>query len=175
MPKMILRIAILAAFSASVLSCGAMTDRYPGAEVTQTEAGNTLIVAEDFTAVLLTKEYMDAKLPQTPPSGYWTPEVDQVLELESKLEEYLSHNRAVFNSGNAPSGEDLSSYRRQYIGVTNKEGSLLVGSFFCSRFSENQDWQEQLISVMGGGDCFFKVWWDPNSREFTGMHVNSPE
>lgn len=176
MTKILLRTIILIALSASVSSCGNLADQYPDAEITETEAGNTLIVTEDFTAMILTREFMEAEDPWGPPSpGYWTPTVDQIFEIESNLAEYLAQHGDGFNSGRAPDKEKLSTYGRQYIGWINADGEFILGSFFCAHHMEESDWQNQVVSVYGGGDCYFGIWWDPNTREIMIAMANSPK
>lgn len=175
MIRIFLRSVILIALSASVSSCGNQAEPYPDAEITETEAGNTLIVTEDFTAMILTGEFMEAQAPWVSPSEYWTPTVDQIFEIESNLTEYLAQHGDGFNSGHAPDQEELSTYGRQYFGMTNEEGTSIVGHFFCSQDIKDLDWQNRILSVKGGGDCFFSIWWHPDAREFFAVHANSPE
>jgi hypothetical protein len=176
MKKMLFRTAMLVFLSAFLLSCGNLTDKYPDAEITQTETGNTLIVTEEFSAVILTKEFMEAQSPWVAPvGGYWTPEVDQILDIESKLQEYLAQNNSAFNSGHAPNKEKLSTYSRQYYGIVTEEGSYIYGKFFCSNYSEDADWPNHVVAVKGGGDCFFGVWWEPDTKKFIAVGANARE
>jgi hypothetical protein len=175
MKKILLRAVILIALSACVLSCRNLAEQYPDAEITETEAGNTLIVTGDFTAMILTREFMETKAPWVSPPEYWTPQVDQIFEIESSLAEYLAQHGDGFNSGRAPDKEKLSTYGRQYIGWINTDGKYILGSFFCAHHMEESDWQNQVVSVFGGGDCYFGIWWDPNTREFISVHANSPK
>jgi hypothetical protein len=175
MTKILLRTIILIALSASVSSCGNLSDQYPDAEITETQAGNTLIVTEDFSAMILTREFMEARSRTASPPEYWTPQIDQIFEIESNLAEYLAQHNEAFNSGHAPNQEKLSTYGRQYFGETTAQGSFIVGYFFCAHHMEQADWKNHLVVVFGGGDCFFGVFWDPNKREFILAHANSPK
>jgi hypothetical protein len=178
MRRQILSIAVLVILSAFLPSCGidSLLNKYPDAEISKTEAGNTLIVTDNFSVVILTKEFMDARSPwvhPVPPQGYWTPKVDQVLAVESKLAEYVAQNGSRFNTGHAPSKEELSTYGRQYFGLTNRQGSFIVGSFVCPQSSEKFDWQNEMIAaVTGGCDCFFHVIYDPEKQEFINIGAN---
>ncbi len=175
MKKILFRTAMLIFLSAFLLSCGNLTDKYPDAEITETEAGNTLIVTEDFSAMILTKEFMEARSRTASPPEYWTPKIDQIFEIESNLAEYLAQHGAGFNSGHAPDQEKLSTYGRQYYGETTDQDSFIFGHFFCAHHMEEFDWQNQLVSVFGGGDCYFGVAWNPNTREFILAMANSPK
>lgn len=177
MRKQIFLIAMISLLSTLLLSCEpSLPNNYPDAQISKTDAGNTLIVTEDFSALILTKEFMDDNAPWVPPPGYWTPEIDQVLFIESNLEEYLVQHNSAFNSNRAPNKEKLSTFGRQYIGVIQNNGKKqILGSYFCSHFSKEFDWQNQVVSVMGGGDCFFGVWWDADTHEFIVVGANSPK
>ena len=147
-------------------------------EITKTEAGNTLIVTDNFIAVILPADFMDTRspwVPPVPPSGYWTPKVDQVLALESKLEEFVAQNGSRFNSGRAPSKEELSTYGRQYFGLTNRQGSFIIGTFVCPQSSEKFGWQNHVVAAKGGGDCQFGIWYDIDKQEFISIMANSRE
>ena len=113
--------------SAFLLSCGSFIDKYPDAEITETDAGNTLIVTEDFSALILTGEFMEANAPWAYLPEYWTPKINQIFEIESNLAEYLAQHGDGFNSGHAPNQDKLSTYGRQYYGETNPEGSFTHG------------------------------------------------
>jgi hypothetical protein len=145
-------------------------------EITKTEEDNTLIVTDNFSAVILTSEYLYARrfwVTPTPPDGYWTPKVNQVLELESKLEEFVVKNGSRFHSGNAPSKAELSTFGRQYFGLTNRQGSFIIGSLICPRIGEDFDLQNQVIAaITGGGDCVFHVIYDPDKQEFINFGAN---
>lgn len=171
-------IVTLLALSVFSSACGVdgLLNKHPGAKISKTEDGNTLIVTEDFSAVILTKEFLEERapwVPPVPPSEYWTPKVDQVLTLESKLEEFVAKNGPSFHSGYAPSKEELSTYGRQYFGITNRQGSFIIGSFVCQQLSEKFEWQNEVIAAAtGGGDCFFHVNYDPYKLEFIGIAAN---
>ena len=175
MKKILFCTAMLIFLSAFLLSCGSLIDKYPDAEITETDAGNTLIVTEDFSALILTGEFMEANAPWAYLPEYWTPKIDQIFEIESNLAEYLAQHGDGFNSGHAPNQDKLSTYGRQYYGETNPEGSFIVGSFFCAHEVEEFDWQNQLVVVYGGGDCYFGVIWNPNTREFILAMAHSPK
>ena len=169
MKKNILRIHLIVV-STLLLSCGKLN----GAEISTTEAGNILIVTEEFSAVILTTEFMDKNTRTPSPPEYWTPEVEQILYIEANLEEYLSQNDAAFNSKRAPSKEKLTTYIRQYTGINYSEGKRgILGVFYCAEYSKSFDWINQIIDVDGGGDCIFGVWFDPETREFISVGANS--
>lgn len=176
MKKLFLRIVALFATSAILLSCeNGLNNKYSDAEISTTEAGNTLIVTDKFSAVILTKEIMETLSPMIGGPEYWTPEVEQVLFLESKLGKYITQNESRFNSGHAPSAEELTRYVRQYYGVKYNEIVDLRVVFFCPTSIQNEDWNNRaLTSVHGGGDCMFGAVYDMKTKEFIDFAVSSP-
>ena len=165
-------IFLLFVFSFILVSC--VNDNVEGRTITRTEAGNTLIVAPEFSAVILSKKFLE--------SGqgfgfekYWTPKVEQILYIESNLEQYLAQQDSRFNSGHAPGKEKLREYARQYFGIFSDGKPVIIGSFICSTFSKDHDWKNRAVSVFGGGDCFFGVFYEPKSKAFFGVIANSPK
>lgn len=171
MRKRVLSITVLAVVSTLLLSCGKLN----GAEISTTEAGNTLIVTEEFSAVIFTKEFMATYDSSESPSVFWTPKVDQILFMESNLADYLIQNGSGFNSGHAPDEEKLSTYGRQYLGIMVEDKPKILGLFFCNANRNTYKWADQLINVKGGGDCYFGVWYDPMKHEFMYAEANSLE
>jgi hypothetical protein len=150
---------------------------FPDAQVSNSESGNTLVISDDFKAVIFTKEYMDAHKNKVGAysSEYWTPNVGQIALIESRLEQYLSENGSQFRSGRAPSHEELAKYIRQYYGVVGGETKWINVLFSCPSYNETFDWKKYLVSVKGGGECFFGVGYDVIKQEFIGLGINSPE
>ena len=169
MIRQFFRIALLVVLSAFLPSCGidSLLNKYPGAEITKTEAGNTLIVTDNFTAVILPADFMEKHDPFIQPPGYWTPDVNQILYIESKIGDSLSEHPTIFNSDRAPDKETLSTYIRQYHGVVTENGTQYIrGLFFCLHYQDGFDWKNKLLTVLGGGgDCLIYVTYNPESGE----------
>ncbi len=185
MNRKIISIFLAVILSALLASCDSAnaTPNYRATfqpEITKTETGNTLIVTDNFTAVILTKDFYESHNPfvaneyWTPTTEYWTPELDQILYIEAHLDEFLAQNGSKFNSGNAPTKEKLARYGRQYYGTSENNQRIIIGQYFCL-FNDDRDWKNYFVSVKGGGDCYFGVWYDPESRTFIALGVNSRE
>jgi hypothetical protein len=80
-------------------------------------------------------------------SAYWTLSQDDILRMEEQLKIYLQNvvGQNVL--------KDLSSYKRQYIGVVKEESKLLLGNYFCE--ASGIDWKQQSVIVDDGGNCYF--------------------
>ena len=66
---------------------------------------------------------------------------------------------------------DITTYRRQYMLVTNKKGERVVWcNFFCDGIPayENFDWKHKALGGHGGGNCFFNF----KVNLFTGVYYD---
>ena len=135
-----------------------------------TQKGNILIASEKYIGVIFTQQTMEAW-----PGGtqvYWTPTVDDIVRIEQGVESYLSQNNLSFHSGQAPTEEKLSNYRRQYHGLINESGkAIIVASYLCSW--EEDSWKNGKFYVKGGGDCYFDLEYDPKEHIFISLFVNA--
>jgi hypothetical protein len=97
--------------------------------------------------------------------GDWVPTVDEILALEEQLVTYLPQQQSAFDGLQAPIVERLPTYKRQYWGVLENEKRLIVTNFFCD--ASRYDWHEKEVSVLDGGDCFFRLRYDVEAGAFT--------
>ena len=97
-------------------------------------------------------------------SAYWTPSQDDILKMEEQLKIYLQNvvGQNVL--------KDLSSYKRQYIGVVKEESKLLLGNYFCE--ASGIDWKQQPVIVDDGGNCYFQTELDMDSGQIIYFMVN---
>lgn len=66
---------------------------------------------------------------------------------------------------------DLKKYKRQYIAVVDNRNERRVWiNCFCS--FGNIDWHKNVISVMDGGNCFFNLYINLDTRTCYDMTVN---
>ena len=75
-------------------------------------------------------------------------------------------------SGSNPSddfSDRLPEYKRQYVGIVQNDKELILVNAFCT---DEFDWQEEAVIVSDGGDCFFRVIYDPATGTFTDFEVN---
>jgi hypothetical protein len=97
----------------------------------------------------------------------WTPNKDDVLKLEEKIEAYLK-KAAAKRSPNLWS--KLAQYKRQYIGIMRNNRRVIYANFFCDSF--DKDWKTKPVMVDDGGDCFFRVIYEPVSAAFSDLQIN---
>ena len=101
--------------------------------------------------------------------GYWTPTEADIQSLEGKLDSFLRASAESFNH-QSPVGEQLSDYKRQYVGVIINDKRVIYGNFFCTE--TGVDWREEWVFVMDGGDCFFQLEFDVENGTFIDLRVN---
>lgn len=118
---------------------------------------NVLITTDEFEGVIF--------LP-----GDWAPTVKEVLTLEEQLVTYLPQQQHAFDSLQAPIVERLPSYKRQYWGALENEKRVIVVNLFCD--APHYDWTEQLVFVLDGGDCYFRLKYDVEAGTFFNLIVN---
>jgi hypothetical protein len=103
-------------------------------------------------------------------SGDWVPAVDEILALEEQLITYLPQQQRAFDGLQAPIVERLPAYTRQYWGVLENEKRLIVANFFCD--ASRYDWHRREVSVLDGGDCYFRLRYDVEADTFSDLLVN---
>ena len=105
---------------------------------------------------------------ETDPNGEdvtWTPDVDDVLAVEDVLAEHLQDE--------ADTGVDaLDTYARQYLGVGADEDLVSVNALCESSLETLSDWEDELIVVSDGGDCFWQATSTPSTGEVLHFTVN---
>jgi hypothetical protein len=134
----------------------------------------TLTPATEIPGILFSQERTEASASKLPVSGkltpaFWTPTVEQVLTLEEDLciyvREKTHYNRSTIG--------DLSRYKRQYLGITrNGMRKIYVNAFCDDYWLKTKDWLYDFILVLGGGDCYFQILYDPITNEFSDFVIN---
>jgi hypothetical protein len=97
----------------------------------------------------------------------WTPSAEDIEALEQDLPGFLQDEAAGNPSDDL--GDRLPEYKRQYVGIVENDKELILVNAFCT---DEFDWQEEAVIVSDGGDCFFRVIYDPATGTFTGFEVN---
>ena len=135
-------------------------------DVQYLENGNVIITAYDFKGVIIVRATSQ---------NHWNPEVDDILTLEGKIEDYLSKNAHEFHSKQAPTRKALAEYYRQYEGIIKNDKRVVRGFFFCDSLWPDEEWQRDFVDVSGGGDCYFYVDYEVDKGVFSNIRVNAPK
>lgn len=118
----------------------------------------------------------------TPP--YWTPSPQDIAPVEAQLKSYLedvsNSKREVAGDANwrVPSqakaiGARLGSYKRQYVGYTDRGKRWILVNGFCEDHLKDEDtWRDRLVVVIDGGLCFFKALYDTSKSQYAYLLIN---
>jgi hypothetical protein len=138
------------------------------------QSGWTVVQGEGYEGVLVPEEEARA-LTDVYVSGtvlaVWTPSEEIVARLEEDLPKYLQTMAAVTPGISADFIDRLPTYKRQYVGFNREDGlALILVNATCA--GDDQTWRTQPVIVMDGGDCFFRVTYNPGNRTFSDFQVN---
>lgn len=98
--------------------------------------------------------------------GVWVPNAGDVAAFESGL---VAHMTKSVPAASKTLPAKLKSYKRQWFGVTAGSKKLIYGNFLCR---ERPGWEQAVIMVDDGGDCYFQLFYDVTSREYVGLMIN---
>jgi hypothetical protein len=101
--------------------------------------------------------------------GTWTPTDADVARLETVLPEFLRTTENPMWEPEPPIWERAPDYKRQYMGLIENGEQVIYANFFCS---DHENWQEEIVFVLDGGDCYFQVKYNPQTDEFYDLSVN---
>jgi hypothetical protein len=101
--------------------------------------------------------------------GTWTPTDADVARLEAALPDFLRTAEDPWLMPDPPIWERAPEYKRQYLGIIEAGEQVIYANFFCS---DHENWQEQVVFVLDGGDCYFQVKYNPQTDEFYDLSVN---
>ena len=136
--------------------------------VEQLKNGNIVITTSNFTGVILSEQFINN-------ADYWTPTVQDIMDLEEDIQDYLAENKSKFHASHAPTGKALAKYYRQYYGMIHNGKQVIIGVYFCSSIFNNDDWKNGVVDASGGGNCFFHVEYNVNDGIFQDIFVNAPK
>jgi len=103
---------------------------------------------------------------------YWTPDIVQVRKVEAALPAYLIANPPAL-TGVKHRDLDLSIGCRQYFGMTRNGKKVIYVNAVCSHHADCGS--QGLIECLGGGFCYFHVFYDLGTSEFSGLSYNAPK
>ena len=105
----------------------------------------------------------------------WEPSSEQVAALETRL---ASSVKRLPPRGLSGLLRPPLEYRRQYWGVTQKDGArfiYVIGYHQSQRVVTSGQWKEALTSVAGGGGYYFSGRFAVADSRFTSLSINAPE
>jgi hypothetical protein len=104
------------------------------------------------------------------PSGVWTPTAEDIAQLEADLPAFLRTAQNPWLRPDPPIWDREPDYMRQYLGIVENGNEIIYANFFCD--PHDFDWRSAYYFVNDGGDCYFQVKYNPQTREFFDLSVN---
>ena len=104
-------------------------------------------------------------------SDNWSPSEEDVQEAENILRECLKTEAPTI-------GTKFDQYRRQYFGIKNEKNEKIIWmnalhkDFVDASSTDNPDWRKERVDFEDGGDSFFNVKIDLQTRQCIDLHVN---
>ena len=95
---------------------------------------------------------------------FWTPSPQTVQESEKGIRECIQKYSGI-------KGENISAYKRQYVGVVHEKSQLLWVNFLGPA---SEEWKTKAIVACGGGSSFFNLLYDPAKGQCYNFSVNAP-
>jgi len=113
----------------------------------------------------------------SPDRRRWTPTENEVRDLETLLPTYFDSPAALSKLRYTSIRSQLSHYKRQYWGESRGNRRIIRVHFFHEETPVVQKggWLKSAVSVMGGGDRYFRITYDLDRKQFSELWVNAPE
>jgi len=74
-------------------------------------------------------------------------------------------------AGGAPDARG-EAYRVQVVGLLVAGRKFVFANFFCEGGGLGERWEDTLVQVLDGGDCYLEAWFDVASGEFPRWFIN---
>lgn len=99
---------------------------------------------------------------------FFTPTAADIEALEAGV---VTHLVAAAPPESPELWKKVPSYVRQYAGIFRDGKKLVLVSFLCDG-DEDDDWKTSPVVVDDGGDCFFRLLYEPATKAFSGLTIN---
>lgn len=134
--------------------------------------------AELQQSTVLSSKYAGEVIPQCSrdsPDQFestWVPTKEQIAELESHLKDVESLNSELCCLPGA-SVDNVANYYLQYVGIILNGRQLIYINAFHRNWGEPKDWREQPEGICDGGENFWGVLYDPETKQFFDLAFNA--
>ena len=125
------------------------------------------VKSKTIKGVVVPKEYFQGKDPNS--GNYWTITDFDFENLENRLEKYLRDEANLQGNTNLP--DKFRKYNRQYVGKIEEGKKIIFINFFCGHHDFDY-WKLDLVIVLDGGDCFFSIEYDIQTKKFSQLLIN---
>ncbi len=103
----------------------------------------------------------------------WMPTPRDVAEAETRLRGFLQSSPATAYEAIDEKEwilKELPNYKRQYVGVVIDGEKQIFINAFCR--SDSLDWKQEMVFVLDGGSCYFRIYYSIGSKSFSRLEVN---
>lgn len=102
----------------------------------------------------------------------WQPSQADIDDLEANLDQISS----LKESGGNPSRriESPDQYFRQYLGVLISDKKQIFVNATCQFMGADESaWHRHLVVIVDGGKCYWQVYYDPITHQFSNLMINA--
>lgn len=111
--------------------------------------------------------------PQETVNGTWALSQPDIDGLESNVHHVadISFPNPAYKGARIPHPEE---YFRQYAGVLVDHRKIVFVNALCREAGTKYEtyWREKFVLVFDGGDCYWNVRYDPETKQFSQLMVN---
>ncbi len=151
-----------------------------------------VLTGPGFTGVIFpAAQARSARIDEPEARDYWTPSSADVAEMESRLRGALEQQRKadnrlqrrakgarrdlhIFRSHHIDRIVDnLSAYRRQYVGIVVQGEKRLFVNCFRASPQEHSSWRQQFVDVDDGGSAYWRIQYQVDRKRFLEIDINS--
>jgi len=100
------------------------------------------------------------------PGGDWQPTAEQAGEARQLLRPYVEEQAVSWKEELAP----WERYTVQYQGQLREGKKVIFINAMCDEPPSRAT--KELVFTFDGGACYFRAYWDPDSKEFTNFSFN---
>jgi hypothetical protein len=113
-------------------------------------------------------------------TGYWTPQADQIANIEQRLPAILEQAIQHYVKMDTPRHVQMPNYLRQYAGLVESHDHkiIYVNGFLADKTSPGDgemrktDWRTRAFMTCDGFINYFGIEYDPETKTFTGLKFN---
>ncbi len=103
----------------------------------------------------------------------FTPTDEEFLAVDSLIEKYIVKYSTKQTFNNEPI-KNYQAYYKQVFGLINgSNNKILFVNGFCN-VSRHEYWREKIVSVRGGGSCYFNLKVNLKTHKIFDFRINDP-
>jgi len=102
----------------------------------------------------------------------FTASEEEVRQADNLFRDFLQNQKDILKLENYRI-KNLWMYKVQYVGFVNEKGERNIwANYFCNTM--DRDWKKEIVHIDGGGNCFFQVEINLDTKTVYNFMVNRP-